>query len=48
MSVAFWSAELKAGGKVVEVQPPLGYVLNVQMVSNPRIPASGPHYLRSR
>ena len=29
MSVAFWSAEIKAG-KPAEVQPPEGYVLNIQ------------------
>lgn len=29
MSVAFWSVQLKSG-KPVEVQPPEGYVLNVQ------------------
>ena len=30
MSVAFWSTELKKGGAPSEVQPPEGYVLNVQ------------------
>lgn len=30
MSVAFWSAKLSKGDKPVEVQPPEGYVLNVQ------------------
>jgi len=29
MSIAFWSVELKKG-KPVEVQPPEGYVLNLQ------------------
>lgn len=32
MSVAFWSAKL-SGGKPVEVQPPEGYVLNVQQAA---------------
>jgi hypothetical protein len=32
MSVAFWSAEIKAG-KPVEVQPPEGYVLNLQQAA---------------
>lgn len=32
MSVAFWSVQLKAG-KPVEVQPPEGYVLNLQLAS---------------
>lgn len=32
MSVAFWSVQLKAG-KEVEVQPPEGYVLNLQLAA---------------
>lgn len=32
MSVAFWSCKL-SGGKAVEVQPPEGYVLNVQQAA---------------
>ena len=32
MSLAFWSVEIKKG-KPVEVQPPEGYVLNVQLAS---------------
>ena len=32
MSVAFWSAEIKAG-KPVEDQPPEGYVLNLQQAA---------------
>ena len=32
MSVAFWSVELKSG-KPVEVQPPEGYVLNLQLAA---------------
>ncbi len=32
MSVAFWSVELSKG-KPIEVQPPEGYVLNVQQAA---------------
>lgn len=32
MSIAFWSAVVKVG-KVVEVQPPEGYVLNLQQAA---------------
>lgn len=33
MSLAFWSVELSGSAEPKTVQPPIGYVLNLQIVS---------------
>lgn len=33
MSIAFWSIVLKSGDKPKEIQPPEGYVLNLQLAA---------------